>query len=143
MHEERGYVARFLRSGAVGYVLKRTASSELLRAIRAAANGRSLLTDRPFRRRATPAADGELDSGVPRLTSRASDVLHSLALGHRNTEIVSALSIGVRTVETHRATGMSKLGPSTRAAPVRVAMREGWLALELTRVVSSRPRSSP
>ncbi len=137
MHEERGYVTRFLRSGAAGYVLKRTASSELVHAIRAAASGQhyldptlggSLLTDASPRRRGRRGGAGETDSdGVPHLTSRESEVLHLLALGHSNKEIAGSLSISVKTVETHRATGMVKLGLSNRAALVRFAMAEGWL----------------
>jgi DNA-binding NarL/FixJ family response regulator len=142
MHEERGYVTRFLRSGAAGYVLKRTASVELVRAIRAAASGEqyvdpsiggSLLTGRPSRRgdgapRPT-IGDGEA-APLPHLTPRESEVLHLLALGHSNKEIAAALSISVKTVETHRATGMAKLGLSNRAALVRYAITEGWLRSE-------------
>lgn len=137
MHEERGYVTRFLRSGAAGYVLKRTASSELVHAIRAAASGQhyldpslggSLLTETSPRRRSRRGEDADGDVvGGPRLTARESEVLHLLALGHSNKEIAASLSISVKTVETHRATGMVKLGLSNRAALVRFAMSEGWL----------------
>jgi len=139
MHEERGYVTRFLRSGAAGFVLKRTASSELVRAIRAVACGQryldpslggSLLVDGSARRRGRRGTSVDPETGAARLTARESEVLHLLALGHSNKEIAAALSISVKTVETHRATGMVKLGLSNRAALVRFAMAEGWMRSE-------------
>ena len=131
MHEERGYVSRLLRAGASGYVLKRTASSVLLNAVReVAAGGRyvdpslagALLTDRatPQRR----ASGGVSDASLSR---REEEVLRLLATGHSNKEIAAILSISVKTVETHRAGGMAKLGITTRAALVRFLLAEGWL----------------
>jgi len=138
MHEERGYVSRLLRAGAAGYVLKRSASGELVRAIRAVASGATyvdpslagaLLSERSSR----PARSGDrptTDSAGPvaALTSRESDVLRLVARGHSNKEIAAALEISVKTVETHKANGMAKLGLTSRAALVRFAIEEGWLA---------------
>ena len=132
MHEERGYVSRLLRAGAAAYVLKRTISSELVRAIRAVISGEryvdsslagGLLTEEVGRRvrRGDPAA-----SGFERLTGREREVLRLLAFGYSNKEIAAELSISVKTVETHRASGMARLGVTNRAALVRFAMAEGW-----------------
>lgn len=133
MHEERGYVSRLLRAGAAGFVLKRTASSELVRAIRAVAAGEryvdpalagALLSEQVSR----PSRVGEAaQPSTVALTVRETEVLRLLALGHSNKEIAGALSISVKTVETHRASGMAKLGITSRAALVRFAMVEGWL----------------
>ena len=134
MHEERGYVSQLLRFGAAGYVLKRTASSELVRAIRAVVQGElivdsslagGLLAEQaghPVRRDNPPAA------GAPRLTGREREVLRLLAFGYSNKEVAATLSISVKTVETHRASGMTRLGVTNRAALVRFAMSEGWLS---------------
>nr|ASV46936.1 DNA-binding response regulator [uncultured bacterium] len=133
MHEERGYVTRLLRAGAAGYVLKRTASAELVRAIRAVAAGGTyvdpslagaLLAEpaRAGRGGATGAAE------AAELTAREGEVLRLVARGHSNKEIAAALEISVKTVETHKANGMTKLGVGTRAALVRFAIGEGWLA---------------
>lgn len=54
-------------------------------------------------------------------------MLRLLALGHSNKEIAVSLSISVKTVETHRASGMARLGLTSRAALVRFALAEGWL----------------
>lgn len=132
MHEERGYVSRLLRAGAAGYVLKRTASSELVRAIHVVSDGGTyvdpalagtLLVDRPMR----PSRAGEQARIPADLTRRETDVLHLVARGHSNKEIALALEISVKTVETHKANGMTKLGLTNRAALVRFAIDEGWL----------------
>ena len=133
MHEERGYVARLLRAGAAGYVLKRSAAAELVRAIRAVAAGEryvdpslagALLGDQSTGRseRLTTRR-----AGIGDLTTREAEVLRLVARGHSNKEISTALEISVKTVETHKANGMAKLGLTNRAALVRFAMEEGWL----------------
>jgi DNA-binding NarL/FixJ family response regulator len=130
MHEERGYVIRLLRAGAAGYVLKRTASAELVRAIRAVAAGRTyvdpslaaaLLAARPRPLRVPTGGAGDL-------TAREEEVLRLVARGHSNKEIAEQLELSVKTVETHKANGMAKLDLRSRAALVRFAMDEGWLA---------------
>jgi len=134
MHEERGYVSRVLRAGAAGYALKRSASSELVRAIHAIVAGEryvdpslagTLLTN--FAARSSRGRDSEGVSPIGKLTSREEEVLRLLALGYSNKEIASSLSISVKTVETHRSSGMARLGLSSRAALVRFALAEGWL----------------
>jgi len=135
MHEERGYVSQLLRAGAAGYVLKRTASAELVRAIRAVASGDTyvdpslagaLLADPPlWSQRSTSATHGV---PPPELTPREAEVLRLVARGHTNKEIAAALAIGVKTVETHKANGMAKLGLTSRAALVRFGVEVGWLA---------------
>jgi DNA-binding NarL/FixJ family response regulator len=129
MHEERGYVARLLKAGAVGYVLKRTASSELVRAIRAVAAGGSyidpslagtLLTEKSNR------VSGD-HAQVADITAREREVIQYVARGYTNKELAAALEISVKTVETHKANAMAKLGLTSRAALVRFAIQQGWL----------------
>lgn len=132
MHEERGYLTRLLRAGAAGYVLKRTAASELVRAIHAVAAGGTyvdpslagaLLADRAMRAGGVPAA-----SAAATLTMREEEVLRLVAHGHTNKEIGVTLDVSVKTVETHKANAMTKLGLQSRAALVRFALEAGWLA---------------
>lgn len=131
MHEERGYVAQMLRAGAAGYVLKRTASAELVQAIRVVAAGGSyvdpslagdLLTDH---RPGTRAMDAD---ALADLSAREREVLRYVALGYTNKEIAAALELSVKTVETHKANAMTKLGFRSRAALVRFAIQQKWLA---------------
>ena len=148
MHEERGYVTALLRAGAAGYVVKRTASAELVRAIRAVAAGGTyvdpslagaLLTGQGPQRpdagshggvpHGLPNDTGRLgDERLGELTAREGEVLRLVARGHSNKEVGAALAISVKTVETHKANGMGKLGLGGRAALVRFALDRGWLA---------------
>lgn len=134
MHEERGYVLRLLRAGAAGYVLKRTPSAELVRAIRAVAAGGRYVDPSlagalvAGALAAEPAARQPGGARAAELSGREHEVLRLVAAGHTNKEIAAALEIGVKTVETHKANGMAKLGLSGRAALVRFALDEGWLA---------------
>ena len=137
MHEERGYVSRLLRAGAAGYLLKRTASSELVRAIRAVAAGGtyvdpslagSLLAAQA--QRPSPGNAAQRPHGLAELTAREGEALRLVARGHSNKEIAASLGIGVKTVETHKANAMTKLGLRSRAAVVRFALDEGWLSDE-------------
>src|SRR5215475_6799140 len=102
MHEERGYVSRILRAGASGYALKRSASSELVRAIRAVFAGEryvdpslagALLTENVAR--TTRKRDAGEEGRATSLTSREGEVLRLLALGYSNKEIASSLCISV------------------------------------------------
>ena len=137
MHEERGYVSRLLRAGAAGYLLKRSASAELVRAIRVVAGGGSyvdpslagaLLTEQTQRVPRGPGARPSDAAGD--LTPREAEVLRLVARGHSNKECAAALEISVKTVETHKAHAMAKLGLGSRAALVRFAAAQGWLSAD-------------
>ena len=128
-HTEGSYVQRLLTAGASGYVLKQSAADELVRAIRRVVAGQKYLdpaiTDQAIgnvtggTRRAT-AAGG-------RLTRREEDVLRFVALGFLAKEIADRLGISIKTVETHKAKAMTKLGLKNRIDIVRYAMLQAWL----------------
>jgi two-component system, NarL family, response regulator NreC len=120
MQEDPAFAREALRAGARGYVLKHSAGTELVQAIRAAAAGGTWLTpDLGARMAATP----EGPVGVlAELSERELEVLRMIALGHTNGEIAERLFLSVRTVETHRAHIQQKLGVSTRAELVRYAL---------------------
>lgn len=122
-------VQQCLAAGARGYLLKETASSELVDAVRKVAGGEEYLQpslgaslakwkESPGRVR-TRAVDD--------LTPREREVLRLIALGHTNTEIATMLYVSVRTVENHRAGVMRKLGLRTRAELVRHAAEAGLI----------------
>lgn len=130
VHEERSYLRELLAIGACGYLLKRVAADELVYAIRRVAEGGvyldgRLLPDvldtyfRPVGREAL-----EIRS---HLTSREEEVIRLIARGFSNKEIASKLSVSVKTVETHKARSLDKLGLKSRAEIVRYAMNQGWL----------------
>jgi two-component system response regulator NreC len=120
MQEDPAFAREALQAGAKGYVLKQSADTELVQAIRAAAGGGTWLNpELGARLAAAPTAP----AGPPGdLTNRELDVLRLIALGHTNTEIAEQLFLSVRTVETHRAHIQQKLGNSSRAELVRYAL---------------------
>jgi two-component system response regulator NreC len=119
MQEDPAFAREALQAGARGYVLKQAAGTELVQAIRAAANGGTWLNpELGARLAATPPSTGPPGD----LTEREVDVLRLIALGHTNNEIAAQLYLSVRTVETHRAHIQQKLGLSTRAELVRYAL---------------------
>ena len=127
-HDDAAFVEELKKAGASGYVLKQSASSELLDAVRVAAVGGSYM-DATLRARATQASDD--GSGSPRrapsVSEREKNVLRMMAVGHSNKEIANALGITVKTVEVHKANAMRKLRLRGRIDVVRYAMLNGWL----------------
>jgi two-component system response regulator NreC len=124
-HDDDAYVQELLSAGASGYVLKQSASSELLHAIRAAASGERYLDP------ALPSPDHPRDprrrANTPPVTERESEVLRLMAVGHSNKDIAGRLGISVKTVEVHKANAMRKLGLRGRTDVVRYAVLNGWL----------------
>ena len=130
VHEEGGYLRSLMDAGASGYVLKRSAASELLRAIEVVADGGVYLD---------AAIAGQLVSKLgPRKTAHANAVLSErerevvryVAHGYSNKEIASKLDVSVKTVETYRFRATEKLGLNSRAELVRYAIDQGWMAGE-------------
>ena len=120
MQEDPAFAREALQAGARGYVLKHAAGTELVQAIRAAADGRTWLNPQlGARMAATP--DGPTGP-LAELSEREVEVLRLIALGHTNNEIAGQLFLSVRTVETHRAHIQQKLGLSTRAELVRYVL---------------------
>lgn len=108
--------------GALGYVLKESAGEDLVPAVRSAARG-DVLREPGSR----PCLAAEPEASAAELSERETDVLRLIALGHTNTEIAAKLYISVRTVETHRAHLLRKLGASGRAGLVRSALSRGLI----------------
>ncbi len=120
MQEDPAFAREALRAGARGYVLKQSAGTELVQAIRAAAGGGTWLNPELGARMAA-APDGPTGT-LAELSDREIEVLRLIALGHTNGEIAEQLYLSVRTVETHRARIQQKLGVSSRAELVRYAL---------------------
>jgi two-component system, NarL family, response regulator NreC len=136
MHASEPYLFQVIQAGGAGYVLKQTADEHLLQAIRDAAQGKPflyptmesrLLTD--YLHRARRAGQRAAEAYLA-LTEREREVLSLVAQGYTNQEIAGRLVVSVKTVETHRAHLMSKLGLQTRAELVQYALREGYLTAE-------------
>jgi len=125
MQEDPSFARTALQAGARGYVLKDSANTELVEAVRRAAAGETYLA--PLLGAAL-AATAAAPSGPPDdLTPRELEVLRLIALGHTNAEIGAQLFLSIRTVESHRAHIQQKLRRSTRAELVRYALDHGLL----------------
>ncbi len=128
-HEDRGYVDQMMSVGACGYVVKRAAGDELVRAIRTVAAGQifvdPVIMNPPAQQHLTPRSS---PGRTTELRERETEVLTRIARGHAMKTIAAALQVGLRTVETYKARGMEKLNIRTRAELVRYAIERGWLA---------------
>lgn len=129
-HTDAGFIQQLFAAGASGYVLKQSASAELVRAVRAVAAGGSFLD---------PQITGKViggyisrqervgDEAAGELSEREAEVLRLIAWGYSNKEIAARLQISVKTVEAHKANTMKKLGLTSRIDIVRYALLQGWL----------------
>jgi DNA-binding NarL/FixJ family response regulator len=118
MQNEPAYAREALGAGALGYVLKEAAETELVEAVRRAAVGDTYLNPRLGARVAAEPPPGPPDG----LSEREVDVLRMISLGYTNAEIAEQLYLSVRTVETHRAHIQQKLRLGSRAELVRYAL---------------------
>lgn len=138
MHEERSFVVRLARAGAVGYVLKRTASSTLVAAIHVVMNGGTYvdpaLRDGDWNDAAHPPERSTTTDVAPdareTLTREENELLRLVAQGRTNGEIAAALGSSIATVSDGRDSAMAKLGLHSRAALMRHATELGWSTLE-------------
>lgn len=130
-YADASYLRQVLATGASGFVVKRSASEDLLKAIRTVVAGGTYLD---------PSVAGEIAAGfvdrkkvrvardARELSEREREVLREVARGYSNKEIANRLAISVKTVETHKSNAQKKLGLRSRADVVRYAQHLGWLA---------------
>ena len=129
------YVQEALRNGAAGFALKSSSVTELLQAVQDVASGRHYLSPLlsqqaiEFYGKEASAEDAAADP-YRSLTDREREIFHLAAEGYKNAELADRLSISPRTVETHRANLMRKLGLRTQTDLVRYAIRRGILPLD-------------
>jgi len=134
MHGGDEYILQALRVGALGYVLKQSADTELLMAVRAAQRGESFLSpaiaqrviNGYLRQAEAPQTQGRYEL----LTGRECEVLQLVAEGKSVREIADLLCISPRTAATHKANLMTKLDIHHTAGLVRFAIRRGVVALD-------------
>jgi DNA-binding NarL/FixJ family response regulator len=125
-YSDDAYVQEMFGAGARAYVLKQSASGELLAAIRAAAQGRQYV-DSSLASHEARSFKPRIGRQQPRITDRETEVLRMMSLGHSNKDIAAALDVSVKTVEVHKANAMRKLGLHGRIDVVRYALLQGWL----------------
>jgi len=129
-HTDAGYLQELLRAGATGYVVKQSSPSELINAIHAVAAGANYLdpviAGETIGKQLTRHTKLRAEESTE-LSSREEEILRLIAWGHTNKEIAAQLEISVKTVESHKANTMRKLGLTSRIDIVRLALLKGWL----------------
>lgn len=131
LYEEHSFLKQALAAGARGYVQKRSAAENLVRAIRGAMSGKvyvdpSLADGLP---ELVPAESGRAPriTNALGLTDREASVLRYLARGLTTKEIAARLELSSKTIETYKSRAAEKLNLNTRADIVRFASAQGWL----------------
>jgi DNA-binding NarL/FixJ family response regulator len=128
VHEEPSFMRSLLAAGASGYVVKRAAAEDLVRAIRVIAGGGVYLDPAVAAQvSSVSATQPEVETTGTQLSNREAEVLRKIAEGHAMKEIAGKLQISTRTLETYRTRAMEKLALKTRAEIVQYALRRGWL----------------
>jgi DNA-binding NarL/FixJ family response regulator len=129
MHAGREYVAKAMKGGADAYLLKDSAVQDLVTAVHAVVGDQTYFSPTIQQTMAglVRGDDGTPASRVQSLTDREREVLHWMARGLSSKDVAQALNISVRTVETHRANLMHKLGVKSVAVLIQVAIREGLI----------------
>jgi DNA-binding NarL/FixJ family response regulator len=131
VHEDAAYLRQALETGAVGYILKRTATEELNRGIHAVASG-GVYLDPAIAGRALGSAARQIPVSADTLTgvelsSREIEVARLTAGGYSAKTIALKLHIGVKSVETYKTRCMKKLGFQSRVELIHFAIGKGWL----------------
>jgi two-component system response regulator NreC len=132
MHSDESYVLRALKAGAKGYLLKDSAESDLIRAVKAVAESKSffspavskVLLDDYVRKLKRSGAEDAYDL----LTPREREVLQLVAEGKSNKDIANLLNLSVYTVETHRSNIMEKLNLHGIPELILYAVRKGIIS---------------
>jgi len=129
MHSDEGYVLRALKAGARAYILKNSAESDLIRAIRTVKEGKSffspviskLLLEDYVRQ----VQEKSVEDSYDLLTPREREVLQLLAEGKSNKDVASILNLSLHTVETHRGNILQKLNLHGTPELILYAVRKG------------------
>lgn len=133
IHLERAFIIEMLAAGVSGYLPKSSAGAELLTAIKAVCAGETYLSPKIAGIVAHQAPGTRVaHEGEPfkQLTRREREVLQLLSEGKSNKEMAANLNIGLKTIETHRAQLMEKLGIYTVAELTKYAIRQGLTSLD-------------
>ena len=132
MHHDESYVARALKAGARGYLLKDSLKADLLNAVLAVTQGRSFFSPKVSRilqedymRKLT---GGDVEDSFDLLTDREREILQLVAEGKTNKEVANRLGLSVHTVDTHRGNILQKLNLHSVPELILYAVRKKIIA---------------
>ena len=132
MHSDEGYVLKALKAGARAYLLKDSAESDLINAVKAVSEGKAffspaiskMLVEDYLRQM----QERKVEDSYELLTTREREVLQLLAEGRNNKEVAGILNVSLHTVETHRGNIFQKLNLHSSAELVLYAIRKGVIS---------------
>lgn len=137
MHRDVAYAHRALEAGASGYVLKHSASSELVTAVQEALRGQTYITPmiagellKSYREGELRTDGSALQNSSRQLTTRQREVLQLVAEGRSAKEVAAILKVSVRTAEAHKAHILESLGLRSTAELVQYAIRIGLISVD-------------
>ena len=132
MHSDEAYVLRALKAGAKGYLLKESAESDLIQAIRAVRQGKSYFSPAVSRvlveDYVRQLQDKDIEDSYDLLTPRERELLQLIAEGKSNKDVANLLNLSVYTVETHRGNIMNKLNLHSVPELILYAVRKGIIS---------------
>jgi DNA-binding NarL/FixJ family response regulator len=130
VHEDQGYVRQMLEIGVSGYVLKRSAAEDLIKAVRIVAAG-GIYIDPEMSSKAFDKPPAQMPERAPHegadLSKREIQVLRLLSEGYSSKAVAIQLDIAVKTIETYKSRAFEKLGFQSRVELIRYAVSKGWL----------------
>jgi DNA-binding NarL/FixJ family response regulator len=125
MHQEMQYAVRAIKSGASGYLTKESAPAQLVLAINKIASGGAYISAEVAEQLALGAMPGNATAPHEALSDREFEVFRQLVVGSSVTEIAANLKLSVKTVSTHKANLMQKIGVANQSDLVRYALKHG------------------
>ncbi|NPC56981.1 response regulator [Caenimonas soli] len=125
MHQELQYAVRAIKSGASGYLTKESAPALLVQAIHKIAGGGAFITAEVAEQLALGAMPGAAAAAHESLSAREFEVFRLLAAGVSVTDIATRLNLSVKTVSTHKANLMQKMGLGNASELIRYAIKHG------------------
>jgi len=132
MHSDEAYVLRALKAGARGYLLKESAESDLIDAVRAVSSGKAFFSPAVSRMLVEDyirqLQDREIEDSYELLTTREREILQLIAEGKSNKDIANILNLSLYTIETHRGNLMEKLNLHTVPELILYAVRKGVIS---------------
>jgi DNA-binding NarL/FixJ family response regulator len=128
-YDDIEYIYRFLKAGAVGYVLKKAAGSELVTAVRAVYQGKSFIdpsvAEKVIQGFVGTSQSGSEEDRYEKLSDREKQVLKLIAEGQTMQQIADGLVLSIKTIMTHRTNIMEKLSIHNRTELIKYAIRKG------------------
>jgi DNA-binding NarL/FixJ family response regulator len=125
MHQELQYAVRAIKSGASGYLTKESAPGQLEQAIRKIAAGGAFISAEVAEQLALSAMPGGVAAPHESLSNREFEVFRLIAAGVSVTDIATRLKLSVKTISTHKANLMQKMGLQNQSELIRYAIKHG------------------